>query len=98
MNKTTDHEIPLNALQLAEEFVLAALARELDGTKLQDGDEIKIDRMNDCDCVPIYVDYEAALQPSGRWYLSGVQNRHPWQRGVSILSATYRFKATQASP
>ena len=68
----------------AEDFVCEALQRETHEQSTSSGDEIDVDNMQHCDCVPVIVDGERF--GVGKWDLVAVK---PTRRG---LSATYKSR------
>ncbi len=84
----TDHEIPnYDSLTLAEDYVREALLRETHEQSLEDGDDIEVDHMGRCDCIPLAVTFDVAFK-QGTWHLVGVRTKR-----FSSLSAIYEFEA-----
>lgn len=84
-----------SSLEQAEQYVLENLKRETFESRTHDGDEIEVDRMNDCDCVPNRV--EGGCDFLGYWKLVSVRTKTFgfFSNKMPSLSATYRFHAAR---
>ena len=82
------------SLTAAEEYVLENLRRDTHEVALSHGDQIEVDCMNDCDCIPLVVGRDGQFSQEGCWRLVSCRTK-TWGRfsgWAPSISATYEYR------
>lgn len=82
------------SLSLAEVFVRENLEREVFEQGLNRGDLIAVDGMDNCDCVPLVVDFDCGIRV-GKWYLESCERMRRFTSATTTFRATYRWEPKQ---